>query len=107
MVGATRPVARKQWTGNEAPRRGRPSEAPPSRAETWPREARPDKRPFMAPEAKQAAPKLWKPHPDDQADVREALASLELGELLSVQASEAFLRWLEGADDESWRAEFR
>jgi hypothetical protein len=49
--------------------------------------------------------KLWKPHPDDEADVREALESVDRGELLSVEASEAFLRWLEGSDDESWRAE--
>lgn len=59
----------------------------------------------MDPEASQAAGKLWKPHPDDEADVREALESVERGELLSAEASEALLCWLEGADDESWRAE--
>jgi hypothetical protein len=57
------------------------------------------------PEASQATGKLWKPHPDDEADVREALESVERGEVLSADASEAFLCWLEGADDESWRAE--
>lgn len=56
-------------------------------------------------EAGRAARKLWKPHPDDDADVREAAESVERGELLSIEASEAFLRWLEGSDDESWRAE--
>jgi hypothetical protein len=56
-------------------------------------------------ESSQTPEKLWKPHPDDEADVREALESVERGELLSVEASEAFLRWLEGSDDESWRAE--
>ena len=59
----------------------------------------------MDPEASQKSGKLWKPHPDDEADVREALESVDRGELLSVEASEAFLRWLEGGDDESWRAE--
>jgi hypothetical protein len=57
------------------------------------------------PEASQKPGKLWKPHPDDEADVREALESVDRGELLSAEASEAFLRWLEGGDDESWRAE--
>jgi hypothetical protein len=56
-------------------------------------------------EPSQAPRKLWKPHPDDEADVRDALESVERGELLSAEASETFLRWLEGADDESWRAE--
>jgi len=56
-------------------------------------------------QSSQAARKLWKPHPDQEVDVREALESVERGELLSVEASEAFLRWLEGDDDESWRAE--
>jgi hypothetical protein len=55
------------------------------------------------PEASQNAGKLWKPHPDDEADVREAIESVDRGELLSPEGSEAFLRWLEGADDESWR----
>jgi len=48
------------------------------------------------------APQLWKPHPDDEADVRDAMQSVECGEVLSVEASDAFLRWLEGSDDESW-----
>jgi hypothetical protein len=59
----------------------------------------------MVPEPSLAARKLWKPHPDDEADVREALESVERGELLSVEASEVFLRWLQGGDDESWRDE--
>jgi hypothetical protein len=59
----------------------------------------------VPPEANQAARKLWKPHPDDEAEVHDALASVERGELLSAEASEAFLRWLEGSDDESWRGE--
>lgn len=59
----------------------------------------------MEADVSHAGRKLWKPHPDDEADVREALQCVERGELLSVEASEAFLRWLEGGDDESWRAE--
>jgi hypothetical protein len=60
----------------------------------------------MTPEARRAARQLWKPHPDDEGDVREAAESVERGELLSPEASEAFLRWLEGSDDdESWRGE--
>jgi len=59
----------------------------------------------MAPEARRAGRKVWKPHPDDEGDVREAIESVERGELLSPDASERFLRWLEGSDDESWRDE--
>ncbi|MGO8997121.1 MAG: hypothetical protein ACLQVI_27715 [Polyangiaceae bacterium] len=59
----------------------------------------------MTPEAQRAARKLWKPHPDDEGDVREAAESVERGELLSADASESFLRWLQGSDDESWRGE--
>ncbi|MEJ7734390.1 MAG: hypothetical protein WKG00_34985 [Polyangiaceae bacterium] len=59
----------------------------------------------MTPEARRAARKLWKPHPDDEVDVREAAESVERGEILSAEASEAFLRWLDGRDDESWRGE--
>lgn len=60
----------------------------------------------MEPEAsQQAGRKLWKPHPDDDEEVREALASVERGELLSVDASAKFLQWLEGGEDESWRDE--
>jgi hypothetical protein len=47
----------------------------------------------------------WKPHPDDEADVRQAVEAAERGELLSPSASQTFLRWLEGGDDDSWRAE--
>jgi hypothetical protein len=57
------------------------------------------------PEAQRAARKLWKPHPDDELDVREAAESVERGDILSAEASEGFLRWLEGSDDESWRGE--
>ena len=59
----------------------------------------------MDPEASETQGKSWKPHPDDEADVREALESVERGEVLSVGASEAFLKWLEGGVDESWRDE--
>ena len=59
----------------------------------------------MAHEASRAVRKLWKPHPDDEVEVRDALEAVERGELLSVNASEAFLRWLEGSDDDSWREE--
>ena len=48
---------------------------------------------------------LWQPHPDDRDDVRDAIAGAERGELLSPEASEAFLRWLEGNADDSWRDE--
>jgi hypothetical protein len=47
----------------------------------------------------------WRPHPDDEADVLEAIAAADRGEVLSPEASEAFLRWLEGSGDESWRGE--
>jgi hypothetical protein len=59
----------------------------------------------MTPEARRAARKLWKPHPDDEGDVREAAESVERGEILSTDASESFLGWLQGSDDESWRGE--
>ena len=52
-----------------------------------------------------ASSTLWKPHPDDEADVGEAMARADRGELLSPEASEAFLRWMEGTGDESWRDE--
>lgn len=59
--------------------------------------------------ASDAAPsngrQLWKPHPDDAADVGEAMACADRGEFLSPQATEAFLRWMAGVDDESWRDE--
>ncbi|WP_394836153.1 hypothetical protein LVJ94_04505 [Pendulispora rubella] len=48
---------------------------------------------------------LWLPHPDDEADVRSAMDAADRGDLLSAEASEAFLQWIEGAEDESWRAE--
>jgi hypothetical protein len=59
----------------------------------------------VTPEALRAARKGWKPHPDDEVDVCEAAESVDRGELLSAEASEAFLRWLEGSDDASWRGE--
>lgn len=49
--------------------------------------------------------RLWKAHPDDADDVREAMACCDRGEFLSQQATEAFLRWMEGANDKSWREE--
>jgi len=61
--------------------------------------------PGVAREATTAPPKLWKPHPDDEGDVQDAFASVDRGELLSAEASDAFLRWLEGSEDESWRGE--
>jgi hypothetical protein len=48
---------------------------------------------------------VWRPHPDDEADVLDAIAAADRGEVLSPEASEAFLRWLEGSGDESWRGE--
>lgn len=59
----------------------------------------------MPREAEQADHKLWKPHPDDESDVGEALAGVDRGEMLSPEASERFLLWLEGNGDDSWRAE--
>lgn len=59
----------------------------------------------MSPKTGPAAQKLWKPHPDNEAEVHEAFASFDRGEILSLEASEAFLRWLEGNEDQSWRAE--
>jgi hypothetical protein len=56
-------------------------------------------------DAQRVVHKAWKPHPDDERDVRDAAESVERGELLSPEASEAFLRWIEGSDDESWRGE--
>lgn len=49
--------------------------------------------------------RLWKPHPDDAADVSEAMACADRGDFLSPEATEAFLRWTEGVGDESWRDE--
>lgn len=47
----------------------------------------------------------WKPHPDDEVDVREAMEAADREELLSPAASDAFLRWLDGDESDSWRAE--
>jgi hypothetical protein len=50
-------------------------------------------------------PALWQPHPDDAADIAEAMEAANRRDLLSPEASEAFVRWMEGTGDESWRAE--
>jgi hypothetical protein len=55
--------------------------------------------------ATNAPPRLWRPHPDDQAEIAEAMEAADRGELLSPEASEAFVRWMEGSGDDSWRAE--
>ena len=55
--------------------------------------------------ARDATHRLWKPHPDDATDIGEAMEAADGRQLLSPEASEAFLRWMEGEDDESWRAE--
>jgi len=52
-----------------------------------------------------SAPQLWKPHPDDEADIGDAMEAAGRRELLSPEASEAFVRWMEGTGDDSWRAE--
>jgi hypothetical protein len=57
----------------------------------------------MGSEREKKKHQAWKPHPDDEADVRDAIAAAERGELLSVEASEAFLQWLEGGGNESRR----
>ena len=59
----------------------------------------------MTPETAEKSKKLWKAHPDDEQDVAEACEAADRGELLSPEASEAFVRWLLGERDESWRAE--
>lgn len=56
--------------------------------------------------ASKPAPRLWQPHPDDASDIAEAMAAANQGDVLSPAASEAFVRWLEGTGDDSWRAEF-
>jgi len=47
----------------------------------------------------------WAPHPDDEADLRDASAAAERGELLTADATESFLRWLDGSGDDAWRGE--
>ena len=39
---------------------------------------------------------LWAPHPDDEADVRAAIADADAGRLLTPEQSEEFLAWLTG-----------
>ncbi|MBN1612031.1 MAG: hypothetical protein JW940_35700 [Polyangiaceae bacterium] len=55
--------------------------------------------------AAKGAPRLWRPHPDDAADVREAMGCADRGEFLSPAATEAFVRYMAGISDESWRDE--
>ena len=42
-----------------------------------------------------APPGFWKPHPDDEAEIGAAMKAATQLELLSPEASEAFLRWME------------
>lgn len=61
----------------------------------------------MSPETAQAkTPKLWKPHPDDAANLRDAMACADRREFLSPAATEAFLKWMEGAGDDSCPSAF-
>lgn len=55
--------------------------------------------------ASDASSTLWKAHPDDAADVREAMACADRGEFLSPEATEALRAVKEGKGDESWRDE--
>ena len=55
--------------------------------------------------ARELPTRLWKPHPDDAADVHDAMACADRGEFLSPEATEAFLMWMQGNGDESWRDE--
>jgi hypothetical protein len=60
----------------------------------------------MPPDRAHDAPAgLWKAHPDDATDVREAMECADRNEFLSPRATEAFLRWMEGVNDETWREE--
>jgi len=61
---------------------------------------------MSSPKAEPKPPtRLWQPHPDDADDVREAMTCCDRGEFLSQEATAAFLRWMEGENDESWRDE--
>ncbi len=42
-----------------------------------------------------APPKVYRPHPEDEAQVRAAFAEADRRELLSVEDSENVIRWLE------------
>jgi hypothetical protein len=55
--------------------------------------------------AHSTARKLWKPHPDDAENVRQAMECADRGDFLSEAETEALLRWLNGVADESWREE--
>lgn len=50
-------------------------------------------------------PGLWRPHPDDEIEIGGAMQAANQLELLSPEASEAFIRWMDGSGDEAWRAE--
>jgi hypothetical protein len=43
----------------------------------------------MGSEREKKKHQAWKPHPDDEADVRDAIAAAERGELLSVGGNES------------------
>jgi hypothetical protein len=45
--------------------------------------------------------KLWKAHPDDAENVRQAMECADRGDFLSPAATEALLRWLNGEGMES------
>jgi hypothetical protein len=45
---------------------------------------------------------LWRAHPNDELDVRDALGAANRGEVLSEADSEELLRWLEGNGDATW-----
>lgn len=50
---------------------------------------------------------LWKPHPDDEAELRAAMEDAVAGRLLSVEQSEEFLQWMEGKRERpAWLDEF-
>jgi hypothetical protein len=55
--------------------------------------------------ARGTPPLLWKPHPNDEAEIGDAMEAANRRDLLSPEASEAFVRWMEGAGDDSWRVE--
>jgi hypothetical protein len=44
-------------------------------------------------------PRVFVPHPDDEADVREAFEAIDRGEVLSAEESAAYLRSLLGEDE--------
>jgi hypothetical protein len=44
----------------------------------------------------------WRPHPDDDARIREAMVSADRGGVLSPEDSEVFLRWMETGEGAPW-----